>query len=135
MKAMQMEDEVGWNKKRARPVTNGEKDALEYIEKLLDGSPNEKIFTFIKIKCATEDGFFDKMMKHAFAGFYTQNDNLREEVSTLSSALFIAERCITKEKKAQKKFKETFRFSILKGLKIARKFMNLDDIITEYEAR
>ena len=92
-----------------------------------------KIFSFIQIKCATEDGFFDKIMKHAFTGFYTQNDKLREEVSAISSALFMAERCISKQKKKQTKFKDSFRDSILKGLKIARRFLNIEDLTKEYE--
>jgi len=126
---------MDWNKKRARPITNDEKEALDYIEKLLDGSPNEKIFAFIRIKCATEDGFFDEMMKYAFAGFYTQNDKLRKEISELSTGLVMAELLISKQQKKQKKFTETYKHSILRALKIARNFMNIDDVITEYEAK
>ena len=124
---------------RSRPITNQEKENLDYIEKLLSNndslmSPNELIFMFIKIKCATEDGFFDSMMKHAFSGFYTQNDKLRQDVHDLSSGLVMAELAIPKHKKKQKRFKELNKYSILKALKVAKSFFNLDDVIKEYES-
>ena len=122
---------MNWHENRARPITNDESDLLEYINNLLGSSPNEKIFAFIKIKCATEDGFFDKMMKHAFMGFYSQNDKLRRDVSELSTGLVMAESLIPKHKKETKKF-ETYKSAILRALKISRSFMNIDDIIEEY---
>ena len=124
---------MNYAKKRERLITNEEQAALAVIKKFLGEMPNEKMFLFIKIKCATEDGFFDKMMKAAFAGYYTHNDNLKEEVSVLSTALFMAEMCIPKQKKKQAKFKKTFKYAILKGLKIARNFLNIDDVVAEYD--
>lgn len=124
---------MDWSRERARPITCDEQEALDYIKKLLGEMPDEKIFAFIRIKCATEDGFFIKMIEHAFDGYSTQNDILREDISILSRALFMAERCIPSKKKQRVKFKETFKYAILEGLKIARKFLNIENTIKEYE--
>ena len=124
---------MNWNKKTTRQITNKEQEALNYIENLLRDSPNEKILAFIQIKCATEDGFFDKMLKCAFKGFYTQNDDLRDKLATTNYALYMAERAIPNAKKKQKKFKDQFKDIILKGLKVTRNYMNIDAVIDEYE--
>ena len=121
-----------YEKNRARPITHDEQDILDYIESLLGSNPNEKIFAFINIKCATEDGFFDKMMKHAFMGFYSQNDKLRQELSDVSTGLVMAESLIPKRKKKTKKF-ETYKSVILRALKVSKSFMNIDDVIEEYQ--
>lgn len=121
------------NTKTARPITIKEQESINYIESLLGVNPNEKILAFIQIKCATDDGFFDKMLKYAFKGFYTQNNNLRDKLATTNYALYMAERAIPTTKKKQKKFKEHFKDVILKGLKITKNYMNIDDVIDEYE--
>jgi len=123
----------GWNINTTRPITNKEQEVLDGINELLGDYPNEKIFAFLNIKCATEEGFFESMLKHAFLGFSSQNNILRSEVSILSNALFMAERCITKRKKETKTFKEHFKYAILKGLRIAQKCLNINDLLSEYE--
>ncbi len=123
---------MSWNKQYARQRTIQEQEALDYINNLLGDSPDDKILSFIQIKCATEDGFFDKMLKTAFKGFYSQNDDLKDKLVTVSNALYMTERSIPKTKKIQKKFNQS-KDIILKGLNVLKSYMNIDDIIEEYE--
>ena len=123
---------MDYHENKARNITIEEEETLSYIEELLGTFPEKKIFAYIEIKCATEDGFFNKMIKHAFTGLYSQNDKLRREVSELSTGLIMAESLISKRKKETKKFK-TYKSIILKALKISKNFMNVNDIIEEYE--
>ncbi len=115
--------------KRKRDITIYESKILNEIEGLLGENATQKLLILVKIKSATEDGFFEKLLKASFDGFNSQNDELREKAATLSTALSMSVISIPESKIKQKKFKETFRHSILKGLNIAKSYFNIDDQI------
>jgi len=118
---------------RARSRTTSEDDYINYINGALGNSAEAHILEYIRIMCATKHGFFERVFKVAFEGFYSQTNQVRKDLGSLSSSFIMAERAITKQKKSQTKFQEVYKGVILRGLKIASKFHNVDDLIEEYK--
>ncbi len=122
---------MNYDKNTTRPITNDEQRVVAFIEESLGDSPAEKMLYYVQIKCATEEGFFGRLMDAVFAGYQSQNSELVRSCSKLSSALLAAERNIPKSKKKQKGFLY-FRNILFNGFMIARNWVNCDDKVEEY---
>lgn len=124
---------MGYGEKLSRKRTTFENQIIRKIESQLVNEADEKVLLYLEIKCATEDGFFEKMFKNAFRGLQSAYSKSIERESTLANALYAAERCISKQKKKQKSFKEGIKDQIYRGLKVARSFLRIDHVLEEYE--